>query len=70
MNNTIKKATDLLEVLPESDQKFALEFIQKLVVAWDPDYTKSTPAEHARIEEAEKDLDLNETIFHDEIDWN
>lgn len=29
-----------MEILPESDQNFALEFIKKLVLACDPDYTK------------------------------
>ena len=34
MNATIEKAIGLLEILPENDQNFALEFIKKLVVAW------------------------------------
>ena len=42
MSGAVKEAVTLMEVLPESDQNFALEFIKKLVLAWDPDYTKST----------------------------
>ena len=45
MNTTVQKATSLLEILPESDQDFALEFIKKFAIAWDPDYTKLTPIE-------------------------
>lgn len=67
MSGTVKEAVGLLEVLPESEQDFALEFIRKLVIAWDPDYTKLTPAEKASLEEALAD---KETVSHDEIDWD
>ena len=57
-------------LLPESDQNFALEFIKKLVLAWDPDYTKVTPAERKALEEAEKDMAENGTVSHDAINWD
>ena len=41
MSAATKEAINLMEILPESDQNFALEFIKKLVLAWDPDYTKA-----------------------------
>lgn len=47
-----------------------LKFIKKLVLAWDPDYTKVTPAERKALEEAEKDIAENETISHDVINWD
>ena len=43
MNATTKKTIELLQILPESDQGLAYEIIKKLVLAWDPDYTKTTP---------------------------
>ena len=46
------------------------ELIKKLVLAWDPDFTKVTPAEAAELEEAEREFERGETVFHDEIDWN
>lgn len=70
MSNTVKEAIQMLEILPEQDQNFALEFIKKLVIAWDPDYTKVTAGESARLLQAEKDIELNESVSHDEIDWN
>ena len=54
MSTTTKQAIDLMELLPEKDQNFALEFIKKLVIAWDPDYTKVTSAERAELERADK----------------
>lgn len=46
-----------------------LKFIKKLVLAWDPDYTKVTPAERKALEDAEKDIAENGTISHDAINW-
>ena len=70
MNAATKEAINLMEILPESDQNSALEFIKKLVLAWDPDYTKVTPAERKAIEDAEKDIVENGTILHDAINWD
>lgn len=70
MNAVTKEAINLMEILPESDQNFALEFIKKLVIAWDPDYTKVTPAERKALEKAEKDIAENGTISHDNINWD
>lgn len=70
MNGAVKEAVSLMEVLPESEQNFALEFIKKLVLAWDPDYTKVTPAEKKALEDAEEDIAEDETISHDAINWN
>lgn len=57
MSTTTKQAIDLMELLPEKDQNFALEFIKKLVIAWDPDYTKVTPAERAELERAQREIE-------------
>lgn len=69
MSAATEEVISLMEVLPESDQNFALEFIKKLVLAWDPDYTKVTPAERKALEEAEKDIAENGTVSHDAINW-
>lgn len=70
MSGAVKEAASLMEVLPEADQNFALEFIRKLVAAWDPDYTKVTPAERNALEEAEKDMIENGTVSHDMVNWD
>lgn len=59
-----------MEVLPEFEQNFALEFIKKLVIAWDPDFTKVTASERVALEEAEKDIIENGTVSHDAINWD
>lgn len=70
MSTTTKQAIDLMEVLPESEQNFALEFIKKLVLAWDPDFTKATTAERAELEDAIKEIDNGETVSHNSINWD
>ncbi len=70
MSDNIKRAVELLEMLPESEQEFAIELLRKLVVAWDPDYTKLTPAERAELEEAERDAIENGSIPFEDIDWD
>lgn len=67
MSATTKQVIDLMEILPESEQNFALEFIKKLVLAWDPDFTKLTPLERKELEEAIADP---ETVPHEAINWD
>ncbi len=67
MNTATKKVINLMEILPESEQNFALEFIKKLVLAWDSDFTKLTPAERKELEEAEEE---GGAISHDAINWD
>ncbi len=70
MNHTIQECISLLELLPEKEQDFALTFIQKLVLAWDPNYTKVSSDEKNALTMAEQELKNKETTLHNEIDWN
>lgn len=56
----------MYEMLPEQEQELAYETIKRFVLAWDPDFTKVTPEERKRIDEAEKSGYLSD----DEIDWD
>lgn len=66
MSNIAMDAARLLDMLPDEDKSFAYEFIKKLVRAWDPDFTKVTPEEAARIDAAEK----SGFVADSDIDWN
>lgn len=70
MSTATKQAIDLMELLPESEQNFALEFIKKLVIAWDLDFTKVTPTERAELERAQREIENGETVSHDAINWD
>lgn len=69
MSNIAQQAATLIDLLPEQDKNFAIEFIKKLVLAWDPDYTKVTENEYNSIIQAEKEIDNGEFVSHDNIDW-
>lgn len=60
----------MVDILPESDQMLAYEVIKKLVLAWDPDFTKVTPEEAKYLEEAERNFENGDTVSHDEINWD
>ena len=66
MSNIAMEAARLIDVLPEEDKAFAFEFIKKLVLAWDPDFTKVTTDEARRIAEAEN----SGFIDSEDIDWD
>lgn len=66
MSEIVRNAAKMMEMLPDEDKTFAYEFIKKLVLAWDPDFTKTTAEERLRIEDAE-DGDFFDAS---EIDWD
>lgn len=66
MTAQVKEVADMLEMLPEQEQNLAFELVKRIVLAWDANYTKVTPAEAAAIEEAKK----SGFIDADEIDWD
>lgn len=71
MSETVKQTISMLEMLPDQEQSLALEIVKRLVLAWDPDFTKLTPEERKRLEAAENGeyLDL-ENIDWDNVDSN
>ncbi len=65
MSEIVANAARMMEMLPDSEKSFAFEFIKKLVLAWDPDFTKVTAEEAKQIEEAEQSGFIDEK----DIDW-
>ena len=65
MSGIVAEAARMMDMLPESEQSFACEFIKKLVRAWDPDFTKVTPEEAARISRAEE----SGFVAEEDVDW-
>ena len=65
-----KEISTLVDLLPDSEQVLAYELIKRMVLAWDSDFTKLTPAERTRLDEAEHDFSVGNTVNHNDIDWN
>ena len=70
MSAITKEVINLMEILPESEQNFALEFIKKLVLAWDTDFTRLTLNEKKELEDADSEIRNGETVSHEEINWD
>lgn len=60
----------MYNTLPEAEQSLAYEILRRLVLAWDPDFTKLTPAEYERLKESEHDLKQGCTVKMEDIDWD
>ncbi len=56
----------MVDMLPEQDQQLAFELVKKLVLVWDPDFTKLTPQEEKQLQEAMAD----EYVDASKIDWS
>jgi len=66
MSTVAMDTAKLIDILPVDDQRFAYEFVKKLVLAWDPDFSKVTPEEAERIKAAEESGFISDS----EIDWD
>ncbi len=67
MSEKVMQIAEMIDMLPEQDQSLAYELIKKLVLAWDPDFTKVTPKERRELEEAEADPEL---VDMNDINWD
>ena len=47
-----------------------IEFIKKLVLAWDPDYTKVTKSEAERLDRAMEEFKNGEVVDSEDINWD
>lgn len=70
MSTYSNQIVDMINMLPESEQELAFEFIKRMVLAWDSDFTKLTPFEKERLFKAEEEILNGETMNHAEIDWS
>jgi hypothetical protein len=70
MSNTAEQVAQMVSMLPDSEQVFALEFVKRLVLAWDTDFTKTTPTESTAMAIGLAEIQRGEVVLHDEIDWS
>ena len=70
MSAMAQKVSNMVDMLPEKDQGLAFEIIKKLVLAWDPDFTKLTPFEQQELILAEQEIERGETVSFNDINWD
>lgn len=66
MSDIAMNAAQLIDMLPDSDKNLAYELIKKLVLAWDPDFTKLTAEERQQLDEAK----AGGFVAEEDIDWS
>lgn len=64
-----QQIADMVDMLPETDQTLAFELVKKLVLAWDPDFTKLTPAEKAELDKAAAEMEAGEYVADSTDIW-
>lgn len=65
-----QQIADMVDMLPEPDQALAFELVKKLVLAWDPDFTKLTPAEQKELDQAAAEMDAGDYVPHSAVNWD
>lgn len=65
-----QQIADMVDMLPERDQALAFEVVKKMVLAWDPDFTKVTAKEKAEIDKAEAEMDAGDYILGSAVNWD
>lgn len=69
MSNLSVQTAQLVSLLPEDDLTLVNELVKKLLLAWDPDFTKVTPEERSRLDKADEEMKSGEYFTDDEV-WN
>jgi hypothetical protein len=69
MTQIASKIANMVGMLPEQEQLLAFEFIKRMVLAWDSDFTKLTPAERERLEKADMELANDKILKHNNV-WD
>lgn len=65
-----QQIADMVDMLPEKDQALAFELVKKLVLAWDPDFSKVTPTEKAEIDKAAAELEAGDYVTDQAVNWD
>lgn len=69
MSEKTKELIKLIDILPEKEQDLISEMVKRVVLAWDPDFIKVTPAEAERIRLAEDEFLRGEVFSESDINW-
>lgn len=63
------QTAELLDILPEEDVSMVNDLVKKLVVAWDPDFTKLTTKEREILEKSDFDMKNGDFVTEEDV-WS
>lgn len=66
MTPKVQEISRMVDMLPEREQELAFELIKRMVLAWDPDFSKVTEDETAKMRAAEK----SGFVAEEDVDWD
>lgn len=66
MTAKVQEISRMVDMLPEREQELAFELIKRMVLAWDPDFSKVTEEEAARMHAAEE----SGFVAEEDVDWD
>lgn len=69
LKTSTMQTAELLDILPEEDISIVNALVKKLVIAWDPDFTKVTASERKLLEDTDAEMKHGEYVSEDEV-WN
>jgi hypothetical protein len=69
MNALVSQTADMLALLPDEDVSLVNAFVKKLILAWDPEFTKVTLDEKKILDEADEEI-KNGIYYSEEDVWN
>lgn len=69
LKTTTLQTAELLDILPDEDVQMVNALIKKLIIAWDPDFTKVTAKEKELLEKADAEMKRGEYISEEDF-WS
>lgn len=69
MSELQTQTIEMIKMLPEDDLSIVNALIKRLVLLWDPDFTKTTPTEKKTIDNAIQEIRNGEYYTEEEV-WN
>ena len=67
MSTTMKTLWETIEFLPNAEQALIEEIVKRIILAWDPDFTKVTTIEKASIDEGLRQIENGETVSMEDM---
>ena len=66
---TTLQTAELLDILPDEDVSIVNALIKKLVIAWDPDFTKVTARERELLEKSDNEMKNGDFVSEEDF-WS
>lgn len=70
MSEQTRELFQIVDTLPDTEKRLIDELIRRVIIAWDPDFTKLTPEEAAVLRQSEQEIENGEVFSESDIDWN